>query len=273
MRNAALVPSILLVLAAFGATLSAQGNAPGIVYGTVTDRQSGDPVVAADLWLEGANIHRVSDPNGKFEFGEVPPGSYMLHIQHIGYQEIADTLSVGGGKYLDLDVRMAPRAIELEPLVVVAEYPGGAAMQGFYERRRMTMGTFLTRADVDRAHAHELSDLFRSVRGMHVVPASSPSGLSMGYHVLMRGNCRPTVFIDGAETISTSMSLDRMVRPEEVQGIEVYRGPETPVQYQRNACGAILIWTRPGGRNGGIPFWKGALIAGGALVLLLLLAR
>jgi hypothetical protein len=273
LRSEALVPSILLILAAFGAPLSAQGHAPGIVYGKVTDRKSGDPVVAADLWLEGTDIRRVSDPDGTFDFGEVPPGAYMLHIRHIGYQEIADTLNVRSGKFFDLDVQMAPRAIELAPIVVVAEYGGGSGMQGFYERKRMTMGSFITRSDIERQHATEMSDLFRSVRGMHVVPVPSPSGLNMGYHVLMRGNCRPTVFIDGTETMSLSMSLDHMVQPDEVQGIEVYRGPETPVQYQRNGCGAILVWTRPGGKHGGIALWKGVLIAGGAILAILLLGR
>jgi hypothetical protein len=272
LRSAALIPFILLGLA-FGSPLIAQDRTPGVVYGRVVDRQSGDPVVAADLWLEGIDIRRVSDSDGRFDFGNVAPGAYMLHIRHIGYQEISDTLTVGAGKYLDMDVQMAPKAIELEPLVVVAEYEGGSKMRGFYERKRMTMGSFITREDVERQHNFEVSDLFRHVRGMHVVPAYSPTGLNLGYHVLMRDNCRPTVFIDGAETMSLSMSLDQMVRPDEIQGIEVYRGPETPVQFQRNTCGAILIWTRPGRATGGIALWKGLLIVGAAVTAILIFSR
>ncbi|MEJ2219102.1 MAG: Plug domain-containing protein, partial [Gemmatimonadota bacterium] len=146
-------------------------------------------------------------------------------------------------------------------------------LRGFYERRRMTMGSFITRDQVERQHANEVSDLFRHVPGMHVVPAPSPTGLNLGYHILMRGNCRPTLFIDGAETMSTSMSIDQMLRPEEIQAVEVYRGPETPPQYQRNACGAILVWTRPGGAHGGIALWKGLLIMGGALAAIFLFSR
>ncbi len=273
MRKAALVPSILLSLTVFWTPLAAQDRTPGIVYGRVVDRQTGDPVVAADLWLDGLDLHRISDRNGRFEFGEVAPGSYLLHIQHIGYQEIADTLTVGAGKYMDMDVQMAPKAIELEPLVVVAEYEGGSKLRGFYDRKRLSMGSFITRDQVDREHATAVSDLFRHIRGMHVVPAPSPYGLDLGYHVLMRGNCRPTLYIDGAQTMSTSMSIDQMLHPEEVQAIEIYRGPETPVEYQRNSCGAILVWTRPGGAHGGIALWKGLLIVGGALTALLLFSH
>ncbi|HKJ93709.1 MAG TPA: TonB-dependent receptor [Longimicrobiales bacterium] len=273
MRNAAVVPSIVFALAIIAAPLAAQQRTPALVYGRVIDRQSGDPVVAADLWLDSTELHRMSDQDGRFDFGEVPPGSYLLHIEHIGYRAIADTLDVGAGKYLDLDVQMAPRAIELEPLVVVAEYDGGSKLAGFYERQRMTMGSFITRKDVEQQHSGKVSDLFRSVRGMHVVPARSPSGLDLGYHVLMRGNCRPTLYIDGAETMPTSMSIDQMVQLDDVQGIEIYRGPETPVEFQRNPCGAILVWTRPGGGRGGIKLWKGLLIVGAALGLVLLFSH
>jgi hypothetical protein len=45
--------------------------------------------------------------------------------------------------------------------------------------------------------------------------------------------------------------------------VEVYRGPQTPIQYAPpGGCGAVLIWTRPGGGPGRLAFWKGALIAG-----------
>ncbi|MEJ2184769.1 MAG: TonB-dependent receptor [Gemmatimonadota bacterium] len=273
MRRAALIPSILLSVVLFGSPLTAQDRTPGVVYGRVIDRKTGDPIVAADLWLEGLDVHRVTGANGRFDFGQVAPGSYMLHVQHLGYQEIADTLDVGAGKYLDMDVQMAPKAIELEPLVVVAEYDGGSKLRGFYERQRMTLGSFITREDVERRHAMQVSDLFRHVRGMHVVPAPSPYGLNLGQHVLMRGNCRPTLFIDGAETMSTSMSIDQLLQPEEVQGIEIYRGPETPIEFQRTPCGAILVWTRPGGAHGGIPLWKGLLIIGGALTAVLLFSH
>ena len=60
-----------------------------------------------------------------------------------------------------------------------------------------------------------------------------------------------------------------------LQGVEVYRGPATPVQFTGPggaACGSILFWTRQG-RPGGTPFWKGALFTAIFLGLASLLMR
>ncbi|MEX1183198.1 MAG: hypothetical protein WEF86_08165 [Gemmatimonadota bacterium] len=43
------------------------------------------------------------------------------------------------------------------------------------------------------------------------------------------------------------MSIDDLVRPLDLEAIEVYRGPsEMPAEFARGTCGAIVLWTRNG---------------------------
>jgi hypothetical protein len=54
--------------------------------------------------------------------------------------------------------------------------------------------------------------------------------------------------VDGARvTYDLQNDINAVVNPEQVEAIEVFRGPsEIPVQYNDNnsQCGVILIWTR-----------------------------
>jgi len=62
--------------------------------------------------------------------------------------------------------------------------------------------------------------------------------------------CEPSVYIDGhyMSTLSSD-DIDSWIRPDEVAGIEVYRGAGTPPEFSvgltQQYCGTIVIWTRP----------------------------
>jgi hypothetical protein len=78
-----------------------------------------------------------------------------------------------------------------------------------------------------------------------------------GDQVLVRSMgslCRPTIYLDGMLlSMPTSGSADfpedlNFVRPEELEGIEVYRSRiGAPMEYSTavNDCGSILLWTHP----------------------------
>ena len=60
--------------------------------------------------------------------------------------------------------------------------------------------------------------------------------------------CVLSVFIDRMRyTMTDGMSIDDMVNPTNVRGVEVYLGAaEVPVEFRnsQSVCGAVVIWTR-----------------------------
>jgi hypothetical protein len=59
------------------------------------------------------------------------------------------------------------------------------------------------------------------------------------------------VFIDGmqASMYGNTFSVDDLVRPDDLEGIEVYSGASIPIQFVRDGpmgtnCGAIMLWTK-----------------------------
>jgi hypothetical protein len=66
-------------------------------------------------------------------------------------------------------------------------------------------------------------------------------------------DCIPLFFLDGVPFAVPYGDISYVVRPEEIEGIEVYTSAEIPAQFKRHAnkpgepsseCGVIVVWTR-----------------------------
>lgn len=265
-------PALLLLVLAAG--VSAQDDAAGrpiLVTGQVVEREGGSPIPAARVALDGAGLETRSDIQGLFEFLRVPPGTYLLRVEHLGYGAVEDSLEVPDEGRLVLEIQLVARPFELDPVVVAVSHRVHPATRGFYERRRTGMGRYLTRADFDRGAVLQVTDALRRIPGIRLMPRTV-GGVTIGQAVLFRGGCTPVVYLDGTRLTTRGTSLDEILHPDEIEGVEVYRGPETPAEFALGSggCGAIVIWTRPGGGEGDLPLWKAALITGGVVLLAIL---
>jgi hypothetical protein len=99
------------------------------VQGVLVDPTSGGPVRSAEVSLRqspGSVVVRgETDARGFFRLQTPSPGSYLFSAQALGYRDVRDEpVDVTMGKLTVLEIRMAPEAMALEPLVVTAEPQG-----------------------------------------------------------------------------------------------------------------------------------------------------
>jgi hypothetical protein len=75
---------VLSVLMLFGMAsfLIAQN---GSVSGRVTDADTGDPLVDANVLVVGTNLGAAADVNGEYSISSVPAGDQRLNANYIGY--------------------------------------------------------------------------------------------------------------------------------------------------------------------------------------------
>lgn len=264
------LPALLIpmLLAVPGAAAGQEEGGKGaiLVTGRVTERDPGGAIPGARIVLEGTDLVDTSDAQGLFAFLRVPPGSYVLRVERLGFGTVRDSVAIPERGRLDLAVQMVREPVELEPLVVAVEYGGGPRLREFYQRRRTGLGDYITRADFEDRHLVNVTDAFRQIAGVRLVPRTA-GGVTLGNAVLLRGGCRPSVFLDGVRLADRGAAIDELLHPNDIEGIEVYKGPYAPAQYAGEGCGTILVWTRPGGGEGRLPWWKGALIGGAILTL------
>jgi len=243
---------------------SAEGSA-GLV-GTVFDRATDAPIVGAEIeLLDAATGRRVAsvtaDSLGAFIIAPLTAGAYTLTIHGFGYERLSRDLILADHAETELTASLVPEAVDLEPLVVTVERRALGAMRDFERRRARGIGSFITREDIERRRPHRVSDLFRSMAGVRVVPDRLGEA-----RLLLHGQCVPKLYIDGVAAYEGT-SLDMILQPEDVEGIEIYTTATTPAQYARTGgCGVLVVWTRvPRRVQGTSAWWKPVVFLGGLI--------
>ena len=218
------------------------------VVGVVVDHGTGEPLAAALVFIGGGPLGqrergaRLTDEQGRFDFGEVPAGTYPLRVARQGYRTMSASITVTAGVTLDLVLPLSTQAILLEPIIVTAER-SLSEVRSAAARRTSGAGFVVTRAEIEERRPRLISDMLHRVPGGMVVP--SPP---FGYQLLLRSQCQPGIWVDGVE-LPGAEGIDQLLTPGDVEIVEVYHGLELPVELGVNACGGVVAWTRRGGRN------------------------
>ena len=148
-----------------------------------------------------------------------------------------------------MGIEISRIAVEL-PMVVVegdrTTYLYGKKLREFYGRRQRGLGNYFTRSDIERLQPFYVTDLFTRIPGVSV--GISAGGLNDVRITRSGGWCKPIAFLDGIPLIFLDgLDIDHLVRPDDVGGIELYKGPATTppeLTVFNSQCGVVAIWTR-----------------------------
>ena len=94
-----------------------EGKNPGSIYGTVTDKSTGDCVPNAGVELMPKGLRTVTGTDGTFEFVDIDPGQYNLFITKVGYLDMkSNTIVVKSGEQARGDVQIEKLPASLQVL-------------------------------------------------------------------------------------------------------------------------------------------------------------
>lgn len=257
-RAAAAVAIATLLVAIDIATLDGQA----VLRGIVLDDETAQPLEHARVefidHLQRRYRQVVTDHMGQFIFPNAPIGSFRLRAARIGYRPVTTPRWwLERGDTLSTEVRLHPAVMLLAPLEIVARARTSPILEDYDHRKERGFGTYLTRQDVENRAALSITDLLATVPGVHVVTGSASRGAS-GRNISMSRalpGCVAQIYMDGllmTRPGDTGFILDDIVRPEEIEGIEIYRGlASVPAAFatREARCGVVAIWTRRGIRD------------------------
>lgn len=250
--------------------------------GRVIDNESGEPVSAATVHVLKAGTELFStgsDSAGNFRIALPGAGTYALRVVRLGYESVlTPPIDVAAGELVEVEVRIAVAAMPLHPLTVSARRMEHGAHPDYYRRlewgRNSGQGDFITRAELDDGTSMYLSSYVGRL------PYVSLRDLGRKIRPVLDGSCLPDVYINGAPVdvtgkrslpIQSQPSLDELFSPGYLEGLEIYRRRDIPMEYARpGVCGVIVAWVRqqdPPERQSLL-----RLVIGGGLVLGLVLA-
>jgi hypothetical protein len=74
----------ILLFVSYSALTAQSGN----VSGSITDATTGEPLIGANVFLEGTSLGAATDFEGNYFINDVPIGSYKLIANYIGYDRL-----------------------------------------------------------------------------------------------------------------------------------------------------------------------------------------
>jgi len=96
----------------------------GKLYGKVTDAVTGEPIIGANIIINGTNLGASADSKGNFIVLRIPPDIYTVTASAIGYQKTTFTkVEVVVDRSVELNFKLQDKSVQMEQVVIVAEKP------------------------------------------------------------------------------------------------------------------------------------------------------
>ncbi len=236
-----------------------QAQQIGTVTGRVTDAATGAPVIQSRVLVVGTSNGTLTGDDGSYTLRQIPPGTVRLLVSRVGYEQQQVTTTVTAGSTAELNVSLKQAAFSLSAVVATAtgtqrkvELANATATVNVAERISELPVTNLSQVLTGRA------------AGVSVVSTGEPGA---GSRIRIRGQSsislsnEPVVIIDGVRVASNSgssgigvggQSPSRLddINPEEIESIEIVKGPSAATLYGTEAAAGVINITTKRGKSG-----------------------
>lgn len=255
-------------IAARASTLQAQDNS---ISGRVRASGSDEALAGAQITVAGSQIRTATDAEGRFRLTGLSGSSATLEVRRIGYRTATITARVG---QTDVAIQLVSSPASLDAIVVTGTV--GAA-----SKREIgnAVGTIDASNIVATAPILNMQGLVNG-RTPSVVVMPTSGMVGSGQQIRVRGDAsfslgnNPLIYIDGIRVnneVATgpvnqafgSSSISRLndLNPEDIESIEVLKGPSAATLYGTEASnGVVNIITKKG--QGGSARWNVTLRQG-----------
>ncbi|HEY0304551.1 MAG TPA: carboxypeptidase-like regulatory domain-containing protein [Longimicrobiales bacterium] len=232
----------------------------GTITGRVIDRANNTPLIGAQVVIAGTTRGTVTNQEGRFAIPQVPAGERQVRVTHLGFKGATQTVAVVAGATATVNFDLQETVLEMESVIVTAT---GA------EQRQREIGNTVSRistAEIAPAPVQTLTNLIQA-RAAGVVIQQTSGSTGTGSRIRIRGNssvsldATPLVIVDGIRvsnevestglfTGGTSTSRWDDINPEQIESIEILKGPAAAALYGTAAANGVVQITTKRGMGG-----------------------
>ena len=148
----------------------------GSISGTVLDSKNKNPLIGANVLLDGTSQGAATNADGRYSITQVKPGDYTIVVSYMGYKTSKTPVSIEAGGALTSNLMLDPEAIKLETYVVTAS------------RRRERVEdapaaiSVISKAEIRRESNTNLGDYLKGTKGIDFTQSGIDS-----YNMTARG--------------------------------------------------------------------------------------
>ena len=213
----------------------------------------------ADSRVMLVNTSTVTQTNseGRYTIRNVPTGTIEVRVIRVGYAEQKKSVVVAPGASITLDFALTALVVQLQEVVTTATG----------EQRKVEIGNALSTISapqaVEQTAVSNIADLLvAKAPGVIMSPpnmsGSAPVIRIRGLNSLSLGNA-PIMIVDGVRFFSSSISPNvggtnesfmNSLSPEEIEDIEIVKGPSAATLYGTDAANGVIVVTTKKGRAG-----------------------
>ncbi len=232
---------ISLLFLTFSSPLTAQAQT-GSIKGNIKDKISGEPVIGANVSIQGGSVGSSTDIDGNFLINKVQEGTYTLAITSIGYKPATiPDVKVESGKVSVIATFIEEDVKGLEAVVVTAERETNTVVSLIREiKLAEQVAVGVSAEQISRTQDRDAAQVIRRVPGVSLIDNRfvMVRGLSQRYNAVMLND----IITPSSEVDIKSFSFD-LIPSSIIDRMLIFKSGagELPGEF---AGGIIKIYTK-----------------------------
>lgn len=226
--------SMMMTAAAQKPTPAAQKPSEANLIGHILDEQNGEHIPFATVAIVGTTLGAAADVSGHFQLNHLPTRALTLRFSAVGYENLELTVTPKAGQTEHLEIKLKPKMINLESVVVTA------SRNETTKRQAAGVVNVLTPLQFERLTSSSLADAMQCQSGLRVeydcqncgLPQLRMNGLG-GEYTQMLLDSRP-IF----SALSNVYGLEQLP-PSMIERVEIIRGGGSAL-FGANAIGGVV---------------------------------
>ena len=219
---------------------------------------AGAPLSDVRVLVRGSSLATNTNSQGQYTLRNVPAGVQAIEVLRVGYRAQNASVNLTAGDTKTVDFAMETAVVQLPDIVTTATG----------QQRRVELGNAVTNLgdvnkQVEESPVRDIADLMvAKAAGVSVLPGnetgSSPVVRIRGTNSLSLSNA-PIYVIDGVRMVSASVGVStggtttsflNDLNPEDIEDIEIVKGPSAATLYGTDAANGVIVVTTKKGRAG-----------------------
>jgi len=253
-------------------TSTAMALTTGSISGKVIDERTGEALPGTNVFIKGTSLGAATGQDGSFTISNVPPGNHVVSASFIGYRSQDIEVNVVVNEVSNISLSLKEDVFRGEDVIVTGIASRTSKAVAEVAVARISASEYTVANTYNTA-----SQLINGkIAGVNVKTSSGNVGSGFRFNVRsgggLNGQEQPVIYIDGVRienseigngllandnslwTGGQGVSMLADLNPEDIENIEVLKGPAAAASYGTNgANGVVLITTK-----------KGRLTAGGS---------